>query len=399
VRSDTLTDYTQHYSARVVANTALTAAGTSDLTLDVALPSTAYGAYQIFGTAGGSANVYRRYKVTNTDIASRLANYFPYPFAYRNSDGTAATLTSTPVGTVFYSSAGVAPYQQSGIGISVDPSSGHVITSKPTALVFSADGKTPVPVNDLQVFLPVHVAGLAATWPADVSGVPQYAGTAYSALGIARTKYISAPDWRDQSNSANMLLMASEYLDRVKDVVYEGSISYFGLLSSALTIGHALNIAGNGFDTGWESIACPITAVDLEYRESGSGSMYGTTLSFSNRRAPFSGAALQRPAMTGQEFGGQGLGFDHGGIAGTMAQVGGARDMAAEHASSGPVPMDSGGGFTLPTADDFASLGITGQGNNLASSGGNKLEGINPANQIQAETTGEAADRKARQGD
>src|SRR4051812_21515537 len=147
LRSDIITGYTQTYSARVVSNTSLSAGGTSTLTLDTALPATTYTAYQLYGTAGGASNVYRRYKVTNANVATRLANYFPYPVAYRNSDGTAATLVSGPMGTVFYSAAGSAPYQQSGIGVAVDPASGHIITSKPTALVFSADGITPVPAN------------------------------------------------------------------------------------------------------------------------------------------------------------------------------------------------------------------------------------------------------------
>jgi hypothetical protein len=158
-------------------------------------------------------------------------------------------------------------------------------------------------VDDLQVFLPVHVGALAAVWPEDVSGVPQYDGTSHSRLGLTRTKTISLNDWRDSSNAANMLLLAAEYLGSVKDVAYEGSIPYYGLLSDVLAIGHALNIAGNGYDTGWESLAVPIVSVDLQYQERGGATHYVTTLSFSNRRAPFSGAALQRPAMTGAPFG------------------------------------------------------------------------------------------------
>ena len=100
-----------------------------------------------------------------------------------------------------------------------------------------------------------------------------------------------------------MQLLANEYLDSVKDVVYEGSIPYFGLLPSALTIGHALNIAGSGYATGWESLAVPIVAVDLEYRERDGATSFVTTLAFSNRRAPYSGAPLVRPAVKGQPIG------------------------------------------------------------------------------------------------
>lgn len=315
LRDDTLTGITQVFTARVVANTALTAGGTSDLTLDVPLPSTGYTSYQLFGTSGGASLVYRRYKVTNPSIAASLANYFPYPVAYRNSDGSAATLTSTPAGTVFYSPDGNPPYRQSGIGVAVDPVAGTVTTAKPTALVFSADGTTLVPVDDFQAFLPVHTGALAATWPADIAGAAQYTGTAHSSLALQRTKTITVPDWRDGSNAANMLRMAQEYLDTVKDVVIEGSVPYHGLQAAALTTGHALNIAGNGYTTGWESLAAPIVAVDLEYQERGGATHFVTTLHFSNRRAPFSGATLRRPSMVGQPLG------SGGGEAGSLEQT------------------------------------------------------------------------------
>ena len=160
LRSDAISDVTQFVEARITACTALSAGGTSTLTIDPPAPATSYNSYQIYGTAGGASFVWRRYAVTNPNIAAQLANYFPYPVAYRNSDGTSATLVSTPCGTVFSSNG-----QQSGIGVSVDPTSGTILTAKPTALVFSADGMTPVPVSDFQAFLPVHTGALSTVWP------------------------------------------------------------------------------------------------------------------------------------------------------------------------------------------------------------------------------------------
>ena len=293
LRSDSISDETQFFTARIIANSSLSAGGTSTLTIDTPAPATSYNSYQIYGTAGGASFVYRRYSVTNAAIAAQLANYFPYPVAYRNSDGTSATLVSTPCGTVFG-----ADGQQSGIGVAVDPTSGTVLTAKPTALVFSADGVTPNPVTDFQAFLPVNTGALSTVWP--TSG---YQGTAYTKLGIERTKTISVNDWRDYSNAANMTLLASEYLATVQDIVYEGSIPYYGLLATPLLIGHQLNIDGNGYSTGWESLNLPIIAVDLEHCERAGATSYVTTLTFSNRRAPFTGAALQRPAMVGQPVG------------------------------------------------------------------------------------------------
>ena len=96
-----------------------------------------------------------------------------------NSDGTSATLISTPCGTVFGSNG-----QQSGIGVAVDPTSGTVLTAKPTALVFSADGVTPHPVTDFQAFLPVNTGALATAWPASSYYVDGFTPS----WGLERTK-------------------------------------------------------------------------------------------------------------------------------------------------------------------------------------------------------------------
>jgi hypothetical protein len=366
VESDALSDYTQTFTTRVVANTSLSAGGTSTLTVDPPLPATSYQSYQLYGTSGGASLVYRRYKVTNTDIAGRLANYFPYPVAYRNADGTAATLTSTPVGTVFFSNDGAAPYEQSGIGLAVDPTTGHVLTARPTCLVFSPDGTTVTPVQDFQAFLPVHTGALSVVEPPDSMGSPTYDGTAYSGLSIQRTKTISVPTWRDTSNSANMLTLASEFLDSVKDIVLEGTIPYFGLLSDALLIGHSLDITGNSYDTGWEDASIPIIAVDLEYNERAGATHYTTTLTFSNRRAAFSGAALQRPAMTGQPLGSEtalGIREGFGGTSeqleaarGTLGQLGGGGQSALESAIETGTTRGLPAGGPLPTT--LGDLGV-----------------------------------------
>ena len=298
LRSDTITDYTQFFTARIIANTALAPGGTSTLTIDSPAPATTYNGYQIYGTAGGASYVYRRYQVTNAEIAAQMTNTFPYPVAYRNSDGTAATLTSSPAGTVFYSQSGSPPYQQSSIGVECDAESGTILTARPTALVFSADGVTPAPVNDFQAFVPVNSGALEVRSP-----TTGYQGTAFTRLGIARTKVITCLDWKDSSNTLNMTVFAAEYLATVQDIVYEGSLPYFGLLAAALTIGQKLNITGSTYPTGWDSFAIPIIAIELEYRERSGATHYLTTVTFSNRRAPFSGAALKRPAVLGQPFG------------------------------------------------------------------------------------------------
>jgi hypothetical protein len=434
LRSDSISDVTQFFTARITANTSLSAGGTSILTLDTPAPATSYNSYQIYGTAGGASFVYRRYSVTNATIAAQMANYFPYPVAWRNSDGTAATLTTTPAGTVF-GAAG----QQSGIGIRVDPTSGTILTARPTALVFSADGVTPNPVSNLQVFIPVNTGALSTAFPSATGsgatatcvasgGVIQptitvtaggsgytsppavhfsggggsgatavatvvggvvtaitrtsggsgylsptvsidlWDGTAFSVLGIERTKTISVNDWRDYSNTTNMNVFASEYLDSVKNIVFEGSIPYFGLLTTPLLVGHQLNIAGGtggGYPTGWEALDLPIIAVDLEYCEGSGATNYITTLTFSNRRAPFSGAAFQRPNMVGQPLGIGGMegGFGAAGLASSMQGTygeGGAleKSQSDTYGQSGGAFDRMGGNAVDSSAAQSASAGM-----------------------------------------
>ena len=131
-----------------------------------------------------------------------------------------------------------------------------------------------------------------------------YAGTLYTELGIQRTKTITCHDWTDYSNQSNMNLFASEFLDCVKNIVYEGTVPYHGLLTSLLTFGQSINIAGNGYTTGWESINCPVVQVDVDFHEAEDGATtYDMQIHISSRRAPYTGDAFVRPHVVGQPFG------------------------------------------------------------------------------------------------
>ena len=71
----------QYTATKIVANTALTAGGTSVLTLGTPLTSLLYSSYKIWGLDAGPSIVFRKYKITNSAIAAALLNYFPYPVA------------------------------------------------------------------------------------------------------------------------------------------------------------------------------------------------------------------------------------------------------------------------------------------------------------------------------
>lgn len=290
----------QIFQARIVANTA-TSGGSCTLTLDIAMPSTAYNSYKLFGLDAGANAVGRRYKVSNGAIASALQNYFPYPVPFVAATGDAAAMTSTPLAVVEYNPFGGTgtPYNTTSVGVTVDPVNGLVYLDMP-AQVCAYGLNTPVkwPAN-VMAFLPVAVGTLSAYAPSSSS----YAGTLYTVEGIRRTKIITATEWRDYSNQTNMNTFASEFLDAVKDVVVEGTVPYHGLMTGYLSPGQAVSIAGDGYTTGWESLALPVVSLEVVFQSGSQGTSYQTTLHLSNRRGRYSSANFLRPNITGAQLG------------------------------------------------------------------------------------------------
>lgn len=354
--SDTITGITQQWTARITANTSLSPGGTSTLTIDNPAPATTYTSYQIFGTGGGASVVGRRYKVSNAAMAAAMQQYFPYPVAYRNADGLSASLTTSPSATVFYSASGTAPYQELGVGVAaIDPDAGTITLSKPVQLVFSADGVTPVWPDDVQVFIPVASGILESVYPPNSGGSPVYAGTSHSVEGLSETKVVTVREWRDYSNQSNMTAWASEMLDSLKDTVIEGDVAYMGLLSSVLTPGHAVNLPGNPYTSGWESAALPVQRVTLEYHESRSPTSYTTTLHVSNRRALYAGEAFMRPSQVGLP-----VGIPDGQLSFAMtAEGGGALEASAAASASNVQPGLSTGNATGLGATDLSDIPLT----------------------------------------
>jgi hypothetical protein len=301
--ADTITGVAQFFSARIVANTALTAGGTSTLTLDRALPNVSFNSYQIWGLSENASVVYRRYKVSNAAIGAALMNYFPYPVAIRLAvNSAAASLTSTPAGFYQYSPTGGTspPFNLSYGTISIDPVNGLVYFDRPTAVVA---GTTVVKPVNVIVFLPVATGTLSAFAPSS-SG---HAGTLFTVEAVSRTKIITVRDWLDGSNQTTMNTFASEFLDSVKDVVVEGSLPYQGLLSTYLTCGatgQAVSIAGSSYTTGWESLALPVVGVELVFNCGPEGTSYQTNLALSNRRGRYTADQFLRPGVTQIQLGG-----------------------------------------------------------------------------------------------
>lgn len=299
--ADVITGVTQTWQARVTANTALSVGGTSTLTIDNPLPSLNYTAYELIGVGTGASVVWRKYKVTDTATGSSLANYFPYPVAYRSPNGGAATMTTAITGDVMLSidGSGNRPYYERPEPITVDPTSGHIYFTKPTALVYSIDGQTAVPPDNVQVFVAVQNGTLSTVYPPDSGGSPVYGGTAYTVEGIQRTKTITVNDWRDYSNNAAMATFAQEMFDALSNTVIEGTLPVYNYDPQWFTPGLSLNVAA-AYTTGLESANVPVVQADWIPDESGQEGSIGTVmLHFSNRRAPYSASALMHPSQTG----------------------------------------------------------------------------------------------------
>jgi len=319
---------TQIAQARVVASTAQgSPGGTFTVTLDRAMPGTQYNAYQLWGLTSGCNAVGRKYKVTNSALGQAMMQYFPWPFPLIGANGNSAAMTTTPVCQVLYSASGNPPWNVATVGLTLDPVNGIIYLDRPSQTIY---GNPQWPSN-VQVFLPIAGGTLTAFAPSATT----YQGTLYTQLGLTLTKIITCLDWRDYSNQANMAVFASEALTSFQDVVVEGTLPYYGLLSAYLAPGNSVSIAGSGYTTGWESLADPVVSVEIGFLNGPSGTSYSTVLHLSNRRGRYSSEAFLRPNITHGQYGtGQSIGAT-GLMQGSVAAVDGGTtyDQGANRAS------------------------------------------------------------------
>lgn len=274
---------------RIASHPSLTAAGTCDLTVDLALPHTNFTKYMLRGLTGGASTVWTCYQLP-TWAREVVAPHSQYPFAYRNAAGSGAMLTSTALGIVLYSNTGTAPYSEVTVEIRVEPSTGLAWFPYPTFL--TAGGRVP---SDVRVIVPLYTGANSVASPQDVGGLPVHSGTSNDY--IERTLYVTIPGWRDPLQSTDAQAYADDLFDSIKDTIVEGSMSYLGFLEESLFPGLAVNVASADFTTGWESVALPVTETNLEWNANGIN--MSTSFKCSNRRAHFSDDAFMHPARTG----------------------------------------------------------------------------------------------------
>jgi hypothetical protein len=322
------TTIAQQESRQVTACAAMTAGGTATITLDYPLVNGGYTTYRLIcQPPGGLIDVWRRYNITNTRVADHLLTSFPYPVAYAN--GGSITSTKYPVAAVNYGGVSL-PAQ-----FEIDPVNAQIRFNQPVVMPgnslsdLQAGGSAVTAPTDVWALLAYGRGTLTAQAPS--SG---YAGTSFTVEGIQRTLYIDLPQWQRAGDLATYAAYAAMKLATVQNTVVNGTVNYAGLYADALTLGIALNIAGdNGsaYATGWESIAAPVRSVVVQFTDGGS-TPWITSMALSNRRKQ----------ATGDPY------FLHPGFLGGAASEvqGGSFDLRQGQGQG--QPGDQGGGYDTP---------------------------------------------------
>lgn len=279
----------QFVSRRIVANAALTAGGSANIQVDLALPATNYNHYQIYGISSGSGMVWRKYKVVDSAIGAAMARQFTYPAIWIGSGGMVETSTSFPMGSVCFSNSGNPPYQEWPAWFEIDPTTSHIYFRVPTYVTCG----NHVP-SDVRALLAINTGNLTATYPPDSSGSPVYGGTSNTVEGLQDTLTVTVGQWRDPINLTNMVAYAHDLFDSVKDTIVEGSVLYHGLYVPGLTPGIGLSVTGSSYTTGWESLNLSVLECELNWLH-GQADQHQTLMHCSNRRAHFTAAAFMRP--------------------------------------------------------------------------------------------------------
>lgn len=316
------TGTTYQEARQVTACTALTAGGTCTLTLAYALSnsaSSAYNGYQLIGTdptlaSGSLYDVWRLYNVSDPGslIANHLVPSFPVQVPFIGWNGESATLTSSPTCQI------VGPNGAGPAQFYVLPNTGQVLFIRPVVeqlnSVSQLNSGTYTTPSDVFMLLAYSRGALTTSYPA--SG---YGGTAYSQAGLQRTQTVDVYDWSYYGNSTVLNTYAQMLQVAVSNTLVEGPIQYRGLYTACQdpTGGHLMNVAGNGYTTGDESLNIPVRAYSVRYLTEGGGLTYATSLRCSTRQDPRTGASqYDHLSVLGSalRFGvGEGGGFGGGG--------------------------------------------------------------------------------------
>jgi hypothetical protein len=236
-------------------------------------------------------------------IENHLVKRAPVAMAFVGLNNASAQLTTTPACIITLNGTGGSwPFRiiPQGVQNTTGPViGGQVLFDRPYVELFNqpsvlAAGGSGVVRPDLIYMMLFYSRGaLLATYPPDVAGVPQYAGTAFSAGGLQRTNTVDVESWLYQGNQSAMVSLATMIHQSVKDTIMEGNVQYKGAYGTVYdpSGGHLLNFAGAALSgtpwvTGDEALNIPVRAVTVQYQTGGGGLLVRTTMRCSTRRDP-----------------------------------------------------------------------------------------------------------------
>lgn len=359
-----------HNWRRIISNTALTAGGTSVLTVDRAMTSSTFDRYAIRGQPSATSGVYREYTLFNTYVAQHLQHRFNHSFPWSPSQGTLMQTLFPQAVICMTPAVGGASIVQWPLDFEIIPfdgtTDGRIRFYVPTVTVVPQNdqnalvtgGAAVTPPTDIIAMLPYSRGTLQAQAPS--SG---YAGTAYTRFNVQRTLYRDYPTWLDRADITSLTTLAGQILDTVSNVVQEGSVTYLGKYSTALVGGSwpiSLSLAKDDATIGFESMAAPVRQMSIEWPQSGA-SPWVTRLSFSTRRQIYSGDRLYVHPM-----------FAEGGFFGGMSQImsPGAPVMGGEAQSAMAGAVDPRFSAQSAEAGSVAAQGAVGPADTMTQSPG-----------------------------
>lgn len=311
---------------QITANTALAAGGTATLTFDTPLNNSGYTVYHIWGQPPKVSDTWRLYDIVPTYVAQHLVKQSPRSYPWRPTDAEVVQVNSAAA-VICWSSSGQKPFIEFPALFELLPATGQVRFTQPVVRTFGTLSKLQkggsnvdgIP-DDIKVLVFYSRGTLEAVYPPDDGdGNPVYAGTGNTDDGVTLTLYRDYPQWMWGNDLSSYQQLAQQIWNTVSTTLVSGTLTYYGKLEAALTLGTAVNIARVGGTTGLESINAAVRTVSLEWPQTGP-TPWITRLSFSTVRRPFSGDALYAHPMFagGPAFAGS-IDMSGAGIAATLA--------------------------------------------------------------------------------
>ncbi len=294
-------------SRRINSNDSLTMGGTALVSWsgDIDVIGESYNKYKIVATDTPMSNVWRKYEIGNTYVKEHLLNKFPQPVPWANAN--MVQLVQYPAALIFWGAGENYGYSEYNLAcgpmiFEIDRLNGMIKFREPTVKAFNpqadleAGGASVEPPYDVRVIIPYALGNLSATYPADSGGMEVHSGTFYDQTSIQRTLVVTADGWIDKRQTAQYAELAQMIHETVKDVVYDGEVTYLGLYEHAIRhrmrISFARDETSDPETTSWESIQSPVREISIVWPQETNAPDFVTHIRFNNRKQLATGESV-----------------------------------------------------------------------------------------------------------